>query len=366
MVFLESIQIDNYKNLESIHLKLEKKFICFTGKNGTGKTNLMDSIHYTSLGKSYFSSNELQNIRFDQDFFHLKSIFHRKNEIFDISCGLIRGDKKVIRRNGESYSRFSEHVGEFPVVMITPYDIELIQNGSEERRRFLDILISQVNKNYLETLVIYVRILKQRNAHLKSLAMNRKPDKSLIEIYNDQLCEAAKPLFETRKEFISQFREMFRKYYAIISNSSESVNLEYISQLNENDLKTLLVKNLHEDIRLERTGYGLHKDDLELTIDNRPVKKFGSQGQQKSFILALKLAEYEFIKIKKGYAPLLLLDDIFDKLDSQRIRRMIETISGNDFGQTFITDTDETRVRNFFSPFSNELEMYRIEKGRII
>ena len=366
MVFLENLQIDNFKNIESVNLKPQKRFICLSGKNGTGKTNLLDSIHYTSLGKSYFSSNELQNIRFEQDFFHLKSVFRRKNEIFNISCGYIKGDKKVIRKNGEAYSRFSEHVGEFPVVIITPYDTELIQNGSEERRRFIDILISQTDKNYLENLVAYVRVLKQRNAQLKFLAANRSQDKSLIEVYNDQLNKVAGPLYSARNKFISQFREMFRKYYSILSNSLEMVDIEYISQLHEHELKDLLVQNFNEDLKLERTGSGIHKDDLELTINKRPVKKFGSQGQQKSFILGLKLAEYEFIKNKKGFAPLLLLDDIFDKLDAERIKRMIETISGKDFGQTFITDTDEKRVRFFFESFSNELEIFHLDNGKII
>jgi len=366
MLFIKELQVENYKNIESVSLKADKKFICFTGENGAGKTNLIDSIHYLSLGKSYFSNIETQNIRFNQNYFHLKSVFHRNEQPFKITCGYMKGDKKVIKKNGEAYSRFSEHVGEFPVVMITPYDIELIHGGSEERRRFLDILISQTDKTYLENLMSFVKILKQRNAHLKFLSFTKSNDKKLIQIYNEQLCRVAEPIFLSRKEFINDFRKVFHSLYSKISGAREDVGMTYISQLNENSLAIMLERCFYDDIKAERTSYGPHKDDIDLIINERPVKKFGSQGQQKSFLLALKLAEYETIRKKKGFMPLLLLDDIFDKLDAFRISQMMGIISGSDYGQTFITDTDRDRVEKFFHPFSSDLSVFHVDKGSIV
>lgn len=365
MLKLHSLEIENYKNLVSIRLNPSNRFVCFTGENGAGKTNLLDTIHYISLAKSYFSNTEYQNIRFNQDFFHLKTQLHRSGESFEVTCGFIRGDKKVIRRNGEPYTRLSEHVGEFPVVIITPYDIELILGGSEERRRFIDILVSQMDKQYLESLVQYSGIIKQRNLHLKSLAEKKSRDTSLLEVYNEQMKKPGWYIYQQRKAFSNQFRDYFNDYYSRISDAGENVGITYISQLNEQPLEELLKRNMYNDIREGRTTCGPHRDDFELLIGGHPVKKFGSQGQQKSFLIALKLAEYYQIRSHKGFRPLLLLDDVFDKLDNKRISRLMNIISGEEFGQVFLTDTDEERIKTFFSQSSEQLQILRINKGNL-
>ena len=297
MIFLKKLNIANFKNLKSVELSFKNKYICFAGNNGVGKTNLLDSIYYLSIGKSYFNSIDKQNILHEENYFNLKGNYSRKDENVEIFCAFT--NRKKITINGNNLEKLSDIVGEIPIVIVTPYDNTLITGGSEERRRFLDMIISQLDKNYLTKLVEYNRTLKQRNAQLKILFENRSKDTSLIEVYDTKLIETGNFIFEKRKSFLENFTAKFYKYYSNISEDKENVQIAYASQLKDNDFEEILKSGFEKDFITQRSNYGIHKDDLELSIFDYPAKKFASQGQQKSFLLALKLAQFD---ISKGYS----------------------------------------------------------------
>ena len=364
-MFLKELHIENYKNLPSLRVDFTHKFNFFTGLNGAGKTNLLDSIHYLSFGRSYFHRTDSFNIRHNEEYFLIKGFFNKSSKYFQLYCAYKKNHRKVIKKNDIEYDRLADHIGEFPVVMITPYDIDLISGGSEERRKFLDVIMSQLDSLFLDNLIRYHRILKQRNARLQSMYEQRINEISLISLYDVQLAELGTKIYEARTAFMDTFNLLFKKYYLLISDDREVVNLKYESQLNNQTLEKMLKDDFRRDLAAQHTCSGIHKDDIEFIIDGHPLKKFGSQGQQKSFLLALKFAQFDVIRAKKGLSPLLLLDDIFDRLDEDRIQRLMSIISGDEFGQVFVTDTSESRVRRIFNEIGSEISIFPVSDGQI-
>lgn len=364
-MWLQKLSLINFKNYSEAELSFSESVNAFTGNNGAGKTNLLDAIHYLSLCKSFFNPIDSQQIRQGEDLFMIQGTFKKEKKDETIYCGLKRAQKKIFKRNKKEYSRLADHIGIFPLVMISPNDISLIIEGSEERRKFIDNVISQTDPSYLDELINYNRNLLNRNALLKQIADSGKYDPSLMEIYDDQLISSGSKIFEKRKSFMIGFREIFNKHYSYLSEDAEQVELVYDSPLLQDDFSVILKKNLERDRILERTSSGIHKDELSFSIHGMSLKKFGSQGQQKSFLIALKLAQYSFLKEEKGFEPLLLLDDIFDKLDHKRTTKLMKMVSDNDFGQIFITDTSKERVENIFSKLGVEVAIFEVERGAV-
>ena len=345
-MFLNRLTLVNYKNFESSTFEFDTKINCFVGANGIGKTNALDAIYHLAFGKSYFNPVATQNIKHGEEFFVVDGQFNKNERDEKLIVSLKKGQKKVIKRNGKAYEKFSEHIGFIPLVIISPADRDLISEGSDVRRKFIDSVISQSDKAYLKDLIGYNKILSQRNALLKYFALNNTYNSDTLEVYNEQLKTFGQPIFEKRDTFLKTFIPIFKKRYATISNSSESVNLKYKSDLFETDLAELLKNNLGKDRAIQYTSIGIHKDDLIFQIEDYPIKKFGSQGQQKSFLIALKLAQFDFIKQQSGVPPILLLDDIFDKLDENRVAQIIKMVDNTHFGQIFISDTHPERTEN--------------------
>lgn len=343
-MYLRNLSLLNYKNITEANYEFDPKINCFTGKNGVGKTNVLDAIYHLAYGKSYFNPLAVQNIKHGEDFFVIDGIFEKDGRNEQIVCSLKKGMKKVLKRNGKIYDKFSEHVGFIPLVIISPSDNDLIVEGSETRRKFIDTVISQQDASYLQELINYQKVVAQRNALLKYFALNHKFDKDTLSIYNEQLDGLGHALFEKRKQFLEDFIPIFNKHHQQITNSAENVSLVYDSHLHTKRLLNLFDENLQRDRVLQYTSVGIHKDDLLFEIDGHPIKKFGSQGQQKSFLIALKLAQFEFIKKQSGVLPILLFDDIFDKLDETRVSKIVQMIDDKVFGQLFISDTHSERT----------------------
>lgn len=362
---LEKLSLINFKNYEEAELKLKPGVIAFLGNNGSGKTNLLDAIHYLSFCKSYFNPIDSQNIRFEQDFFMIQGTFDRKGQKEEIYCGIKKRTKKVFKRNKKEYDRLADHIGLFPSVMITPYDTKLISDGSEERRKLMDAIISQLDRTYLNKLIQYNKALSQRNSLLKNFAKTGNFQWDVLEVWNQQLTGFGSHVHEIRKAFIDRFNPIFNRYYNKLSSKAESVSLEYQSQLNEDDLENLLPKFLDKDRILQYTSVGIHRDDLNFTIAGYPLKKFGSQGQQKSYLIALKLAQLELLKEELTVAPILLLDDIFDKLDDERISQLLKISLEKIESQVFISDTSLNKVPEIIQTNGGEIQVFEIKNGRI-
>ena len=343
-MYLKKISLFNYKNFSEANFDFDCKINCFVGKNGIGKTNVLDAIYHLAYGKSYFNPLAVQNIKHGEEFFVIDGEFEKNERNEQIVCSLKKGQKKILKRNGKQYDKFSDHIGFIPLVIISPADRDLIVEGSETRRKFMDSVISQLNANYLQQLIQYQKILNQRNALLKYFALNHVFEIDTLSIYNEQLDALGQTIFETRKKFIADFIPIFNKHHQAITGSAETVQLIYESQLFEKNLLKLLEENINKDRALHYTSVGIHKDDLSFEIDHYPIKKFGSQGQQKSFLIALKLAQFEFLKKQSGQKPILLFDDVFDKLDESRVEKIIEMVNNDDFGQLFISDTHAERT----------------------
>ncbi len=359
-MILKSLSLVNYKNFESQSFNFNEKINCFVGNNGVGKTNILDAIYHLSFGKSYFNPVALQNIKHDEDFFVVNGDYEKDDNPEKIVISLKRGQKKVIKRNGKAYEKFSEHIGFLPLVIISPADRDLIIEGSSTRRKFIDSVISQSDKSYLSNLINYNKVLAQRNALLKYFALNHTFNADTLEVYNEQLTEYGTIIYEKRDVFLKEFIPIFKSRYEAISNGNESVDLVYESHLAEDSLNTLLVKHINKDKALQYTSVGIHKDDLVFNIEGHPVKKFGSQGQQKSFLIALKLAQFDFIKAQSGVNPILLLDDIFDKLDEQRVAQIIKLVDDENFGQLFISDTHADRTENAVKQVHQSYEIFKL------
>jgi len=359
-MILKSLSLLNYKNFDSKIFSFNDKINCIVGNNGIGKTNVLDAIYHLSFGKSYFNPVATQNIKHDADFFVVNGDYLKHNQPEKIIISLKRGQKKIIKRNGKEYEKFSEHIGFLPLVIISPADRDLIIEGSDTRRKFIDSVISQSNKAYLTDLINYNKIVAQRNALLKYFALNHTFNADTLEIYNNQLTDYGTKIFKKREDFIKEFIPIFKSRYQAISNGNEVVNLVYQSDLFDNSLDILLKNQLSKDKALQYTSVGIHKDDLHFNIEEHPIKKFGSQGQQKSFLIALKLAQFDFIKKQSGDDPILLLDDIFDKLDEQRVSQIIKLVDDENFGQIFISDTHADRTENAIKQVHQSYEIFKL------
>lgn len=359
-MILKALSLINYKNFETASFTLDSKINCFVGNNGVGKTNVLDAVYHLSFGKSYFNPITTQNINHDAEFFVIDGIYEKNEREEKVIVSAKRGQKKVIKRNGKVYERFSDHIGFLPLVIISPADRDLIIEGSETRRKFMDGVISQSDKNYLDTLIKYNKTLSQRNALLKYFNANHTYNPETLGIYNDQMTALGTVLYEKRKAFLEAFTPIFKKRYAAISGDKEEVKLKYKSQLNEASLDQLFTENIKKDRALQYTSVGTHRDDLSFKIESHPIKKFGSQGQQKSYLIALKLAQFDFIKAQSNTTPILLLDDIFDKLDESRVKQIIDLVNDENFGQLFISDTHAGRTEAIVKEIHQTYKLFKL------
>ena len=342
-MFLETLRLYNFKNYAELEFSPDPKINCFLGKNGSGKTNLLDAIHYLAFTKSAINPTDTQNIRFEETQFLIKGRFSMNGRQKEVVCAFQQGQKKVVREDDQDYVKFSDHVGKYPVVLITPQDIELIWGGAEQRRRFFDTLLSQLDRFYLENLIVYNHQMKQRNTLLRRFSESGTVDIELLASYDHRICIAGNYIHQSRKSLLQEFISTFKKHYSFIAQESEGVDIQYRTDLEQSDFATQLKNHIQRDILLQRTTCGIHRDDFLFTLNGHELKRFGSQGQQKSFLIALKLAEFNYIASRKETRPLILLDDIFDKLDDERIHQLMELICEKKFGQVFITDARPAR-----------------------
>ncbi len=359
-MFLKKLSLINYKNFDSQNFDFDEKINCLVGPNGIGKTNVLDAVYHLTFGKSYFNPVSTQNIRHNEDFFMIDGEFQKKEREEKIVCSLKRGTKKIIKRNGKAYDRLSEHIGLLPLVIISPADRDLILEGSDTRRKFIDGVISQSDKKYLQDLIKYHKVLAQRNSLLKYFAANRTFDKDALSVYNTQLEDYGTDIFNKRVAFLEAFIPIFKEQYIAISGGNEEVSLVYESKLLHEGLLSLLENSVEKDRALQYTSAGIHKDDLGFEIAGHPIKKFGSQGQQKSFLIALKFAQFHFIKEESKTTPILLLDDIFDKLDEHRVGHIVALVDNENFGQIFISDTHAERTENVVKQIHQSYRIFKL------
>lgn len=361
---LESLELLNFKNYEEVKLRFSPEINCLVGDNGSGKTNLLDAVHYLSLTKSAFNAVDMQNIRHGEDFMVIRGQFLKAGKHDTIQCSLQQGQRKAVKHNKKVYDKISEHIGRYPVVLIAPNDTDVIREGSETRRRFFDSILSQLDQQYLQWLLQYNHVLKQRNSLLKQFSEKNSLDRDLLEPYNLKLMELGTALLQARKSFLEEYLPHFLSHYLNLSEGREQVSIRYESNMDVENPLAKLENSLRRDLALQRTNVGIHKDDYVFELDGYPLKKFGSQGQQKSFLISLKLAHFDIIRQHKGYKPILLLDDIFDKLDDHRIAKLMELVSGHTFGQLFVTDARPERTERIFQQLTDtEVKIYKIDAG---
>ena len=368
-MILQELNILNYKNIREAGMSFSEKLNCFVGLNGQGKTNILDAIYYLSFTKSAYNAIDSQNIHHDEEMAMIQGKYVDGDTEEVISCGLKRGVKKQFRRGKKDYKRLLDHIGLVPLVMVSPQDSELVVEGSDERRRFIDGVISQYNKAYLEHLTQYNTLLKQRNALLKqyeNVGLDELPV-ALFEVLELQMVQHAMPIYQERVKFIEQFTPYFQQAYSAISGDKEQVSLGYISQLHERDLAEALARTRGRDLILGWTSQGVHKDELEMKLGDYPLKRVGSQGQQKSYLLAMKLGQALYLSQVHAVKdkPILLLDDIFDKLDSERVERIVQLVVGQEFGQIFITDTDRQHLTSILREQAEEAKVFVVENGGV-
>lgn len=363
-MILEELSIINYKNLVQAELQFSPKINCFIGNNGMGKTNLLDAVYYLSFCKSYTNPVDSQIISHDADVSMLQGKYRfDDNSREEIYSGIRRRQKKQFKRNKKEYERLSDHIGLIPLVMISPADNELITGISEERRKFMDMAISQFDKEYLRALVRYNKALHQRNVLLKN--DDELIDMTLLELWDDQLIEDGCLIHRKRKDFIDAFIPIFNTFYARISQSGEYVSLDYVSHLNNADFREVLSRNRQRDMAIGHTTTGIHRDELEMLLNGYPIKKVGSQGQNKTYFVSLKLAQFYFL-LQTGYTtPILLLDDIFDRLDANRVEEIVKVVSGPEFGQIFLSDTNRESLDRILERTDNQAHLYSVINGEI-
>ena len=342
---LTDLNLINFKNYDAFELEASEGINCFVGNNGVGKTNLLDAIYYLSYCKSFFNPADIQNIKYEKEFFVIEGNYRLDGVEEKLYCGVKKGQKKKFKRNSKEYERLADHIGLFVSVMVSPRDSELILSGSDVRRKFLDGIIAQFDKKYLECLMKYNKVLQQRNALLKYFQKERVWKEEDLIAWDCVLADVGSYIFDVRTSFVREFVPIFNEMYAFISGGDEKVSIEYVSQLQEGSFDDQLIAHRDKDRALAYSSCGIHKDDLIFKLKDYPVKKYGSQGQQKSFLIALKFGQFSFLRASKGYFPILLLDDIFDKLDKTRISKLMDLVSQNKFGQVFITDTNADRVK---------------------
>lgn len=359
---LKHLSILNYKNIEEAELDFSPGLNCVIGCNGEGKTNLLDAIRFLSLCKSLGVTQDSLCIRHEQDFFMLKGQYECEDDTLEeIQCSLKRGQKKIMRRQGKPYKRLAEHIGLIPIVLVSPSDGLLIAGGSEERRRFIDVVISQMDLPYLDSLTRYNKALLQRNALLK---MEPPCDTEILSLWEEQMAIEGEFIYQRRQKYIDEFIPIFQRYYNLIAQDHEQVSLSYISHCQRGPLLDVIQRDRYKDLAVGYSLHGIHRDDLEMLINGYPIKREGSQGQNKTMLVALKLAQYEFLHhTGTGTRPILLLDDIFDRLDAQRVERIVNLVSGDSFGQTFITDTNRDHLDKILSLTSQDYKLFYCENG---
>ncbi len=364
-MYLSTLQLANFKNYAELNLDFSARLNCLTGLNGMGKTNILDAIHLLCLLKSPSGLTDKQLVRFGELFFRVDGRFVHEKLVQKITIKYQQNQRKILERNAAPIDRFTDYIGTHPVVMIAPDDVALAQEGSEDRRKFLDASLSQISSEYLDNLLTYNALIKNRNALLKTFAEQKRFDKVYLEAIDVQLPKPAKLIFEQRTTFIEQLLPIFQDYYQVISGGRETVGLQYESDLEKGDFPTLLTAAIDKDRILQRSTVGIHRDDLSMTINAVAVKKFASQGQLKSYLLALRLAQYEILRQSKSVNPILLLDDIYDKLDTHRVRHLIGLLVDRSFGQIFITDTNTERMNSIIAPFSNDYSIFSVENATV-
>lgn len=358
-MFIEHLSILNFKNIEQVELEPSPKVNCFLGSNGMGKTNLLDAIYYLSFCKSLNGSSDTQNINHQAEFAIIQASYQIENKVEQFFCGLKRRQKKQFKKNKKEYERLADHIGALPLIIVSPTDTNLIHGSSEERRKFIDIFLSQFDREYLRALMNYNKALAQRNALLKS----EKLDDSLLDLWDEQLAREGQIVYNKRKEFIENFVPTFQSTYSFICRNNESVSLEYQSHFSEIDFMKLLQSRRERDKILGYTTVGVHRDDLEMLMNGFPIRKEGSQGQNKTYVVALKFAQFDYLKEVTKKVPILLLDDIFDKLDTIRVEQIVNLVLGDNFGQIFITDTNREHLDEVLSRTSSNYHLYLVDQG---
>lgn len=361
---LEKLHLIDFKNYPEAVLDLEGTIHCFLGKNGSGKTNLLEAIHYLSITKGSVHTHDASNIRHGQNRFMISGHFQKQDKLFEVICSYAAG-KKTISENGKEYGRFSDHIGKYPLVMVAPNDIELIWDGGEVRRRFFDSMLSQVDKEYLEQLIVYQAHLRQRNSLLR-MSADQGIDKDLLDSYDEKIISSGTVLFQKRTAFVAEYLPLVAdRYHFLSSDQPERAGVQYVSELEKVDFKKELVARINQDLALGRTTVGIHRDDYGFTLNGYELKRYGSQGQQKSFLIALKLAEFDYLTKRKNIRPMILLDDIFDKLDDVRTVQLIKLVQGGTFGQIFITDASPARSLDILEKAGVKSQNFVVEDGTL-
>ncbi|MGD9978472.1 MAG: DNA replication/repair protein RecF [Bacteroidales bacterium] len=361
---LNNLTVINFKSFKQLELEFDSKINCFVGNNGQGKTNLLDAIYYLSMCKSAFNPNDNQVLNHDESFFVLQGRYLRQSSNENIYCGFKQSEGKVFRRNGKDYERLADHIGFLPVVMVSPFDSSLIDGAGEERRKYMNSVISQFDKMYIDEVMRYNRALAQRNSFLKNYR-GSSFNHDLLDALDEQLVQYGKIIHAKRRHFIAQLIPIFQEYYIRVSGGAEEVSLSFRSQLNNDDLHDLLRVNIEKDRALQYTSSGIHRDDVVLHINGYPIRREGSQGQQKTYLIALKLAQFDFLSRVSEIKPILLLDDIFDKLDFGRVEQLIWLVSHDGFGQIFITDTNKNRVDEILHRVNSGYHLYGVEDSGV-
>jgi DNA replication and repair protein RecF len=364
-MYLKKLALTNFKNYDSTELEFSPRINCFVGNNGVGKTNILDAIHYLSLTKSFFNNIDSISVRHGEEYFIINGTFVRNGDEDQIYCAFQKQKQKVLKKNSKEYQKLAEHIGKYPVVMISPADSALISEGSEERRKFLNKIISQYNAEYLDSVLKYSKALQHRNRLLKDFKTSGKFDNDALQIWDSQLVKYGTYVFRERKSLVEELIPVFQEHYSMICSGKEKVRLSYKSHLSEGSFSEALVNSVSKDRFLEYTTIGIHKDDLLLEMNDHPVKSLGSQGQQKSYLVALKLAKFDYISRKSGISPILLLDDIFDKFDAERVEQIIRLVGNQKFGQIFITDTHQSRLHEILSSHDTDYKLFRINNNSV-
>jgi DNA replication and repair protein RecF len=358
---LKKLSLINFKNLLQTEIALSEGINCFVGDNGAGKTNVLDAIYYLSMSKSALTMTDGQSVMHGEDFFVLDGSYVAEDERAEsVNCSFTKRAGKVLKRNGKEYERMSDHVGNFPVVMVSPQDTELITDAADERRRYLNAFISQLDRQYMVSLMRYNAVLAERNKFLKCSS-----DESMLQIYDMQLSEHGTRIYERRREIVEQMQPLVEEYYRIISGDREQIEIIFRSELEELPMKDILIRSRERDIVNQFTTSGIHRDDVVFKICGYPLRKYGSQGQQKSFLIALKLAQYRLIVEATGEKPILLLDDLFDKLDMRRVESLLRLVSGEDFGQICITDCNKVRLEGILQSAGKSYSLFNVEAGEV-
>ncbi|UII27771.1 DNA replication/repair protein RecF [Fulvivirga maritima] len=363
---IEKLSLFGFKNYEEVALTFSNEVNCLVGENGSGKTNLLDAIHYLSMTRSAFNTIDSQNVKFGEDFFSIRGDFMLSEKLLPVLCSYQEGKGKTFKVNKKEYSRLSEHVGKLPVVLIAPNDTDIIRDGSEARRKFFDAIISQIDEEYLDNLITYSKYLKQRNSALKRFGSVGRTDYELLKVYDEHIVTLSQEINKRRRHFIEDFEKLFQNHYDKLSEGNETVSIHYRSEASDPDFVESYKNALKKDLALERTTMGVHRDDFRFVIEGKPLKKFGSQGQQKTFLVSLKMGHFDIIRELKKFKPILLLDDIFDKLDSRRIQHLMERVVNHDFGQIFITDAREERTRTILNELNISANFYKVNRGTVI